>query len=95
VLIREPAVLFALLPRLLLENVKVAALRTLRLELLFQLLDRAAQLVRLARRARLLGDLLLQGSVRLLDVDKVEDDVKDAGEEEREEEGGAGEVDWG
>ena len=94
VLVRQASILLVLLVRLLLERVKVPALRALSLELLFELLDRLAELVRLARDPRLLGRLLLPGGKRLLDVDKVEDDVEHAGEEEGEEEGGAGQVDY-
>jgi hypothetical protein len=82
VLIRQPAILLVLLVGLLLQCVKVPALSALNLELRFELLDRLAQLLRFARRARLLGRLLLQSGERFLDVDKVEDDVKDAREEE-------------
>ena len=93
VLIRQPAILPVLPLCLLLQRVKVPALSTLSFKLLFELLDRLAELFRLAIGARLLGRLLLQSSEGFLNVDKVEDDVKDAGEEKGEEEGGAGEVD--
>ena len=92
-LIRQPAILPVLPLCLLLQRVKVPALSTLSFKLLFELLDRLAELFRLAIGARLLGRLLLQSSEGFLNVDKVEDDVKDAGEEKGEEEGGAGEVD--
>lgn len=95
VLVGEAVVLGRLLGRLLLEGVEVAALALGGVELALELADALAELLALAGGRAALGGLGREGVELLLGVDEVEEDVEDARENEREEERGAREVDWG
>lgn len=106
VLISQAAILGILLRSLLFESfcVKTALLSirgrscNLRLWLteitLFclQLGNSVPQLFILTSRTTGLGRLCLKSSIAFLDLDKVKDDVKDAGEEEGKEKGSTGQV---
>jgi hypothetical protein len=92
VLICQSVVLLVLLFRLLLQGVKVPSTLVAGVKFPLKLRDPLAHLVGLAVGSGLLGGLLLQRGEGLLDVDEVENDVEDAGKDEGEEEGRAGEV---
>lgn len=84
-LISQAAILGILLRSLLLESFEITLF-------CLQLGNSVPQLFILTSRTTGLGRLCLKSSIAFLDLDKVKDDVKDAGEEEGKEKGSTGQV---